>query len=442
MAITYDTLGSTVTVHPTGTVAPGQLNTAVAIVGGYDSANADSSVTAGESTVVNTGNEAETQFGASSELARQAELAFANGATAVHGVPVAETETTESFGSSSATANGTLGEAPAMDPNVHPDEDITAQDVTAGASVEVNIKYEDTPSSPSDSNTINLNPITGNWTADETAEYDITYTYGDYDTAIGEAVSQTVRAVGVCTESSSHKTTLNTDMSTAASNFRFLRGVTGADVEIDAGTTGSYTPDTTDWRMVEVAPARGTTPDGEARTVGAILGMIASQTIDVTGSITYDNVRGFDSLRVMFTPTQAESFERVTAITDEFEVAAGLTTSDESSFSDIYKNEIIDFVVEGIYAHVKNYRGGSNAGPAQRRFKSQLKRTLGSYSVPDASPPLLASGDGSQPYSVTVGIGSTDTETDVDIGIDVAPIAKEVNLDVSVGPIQFNGASV
>lgn len=442
MAITYDTLGSTVTVHPTGTVAPGQLNTAVAIVGGYDGGDADSSVIEGEPTIVNTGTEADNMFGPNSELARQAELAFANGATAVHGVPAEETETTESFGTSTSTASGTLSNAPVFDPNVHPNKDITVQDVTESSSVEVSITYASTPTQPSDTNTVNVNPVNGEWAADASSEYEFTYRYGDYDNAITAAVGETVRAVGVCTEDPSLKTSLNTELSTAQNNFRFLRGITGSEVEIDVGSTGSYSPETDDWRMVEVAPSRGTGTDGEARTVGAILGMVASQPVDVTGSITYDTVAGFTDLRTKFTPTQAESFERVTAITDEYEVAEGITTAQEDSFADIYKVEIIDFVVEGIYAHIKNYRGGSNAEPSQRRFKSQLKRTLSSYSVPNAQPPLLASGDGSQPYTVTVGIGSADTETDVDIGIDVAPIAKEVTLDVSVGPIQFNGASV
>lgn len=441
MAITYDTLGSTVTVTPTGTVAPGQINTEVAIVSGYNSAKADPSVTAGQATVVNTGTEAENMFGSPSELARQARLAFANGATAVHGVPVGETTTTENFGSGSATDNGTVNNVPVLDPNVNPAQSVTAQDVTAGNSVDVTIVYS-SPASPSGTDEMEFNPITGDWAADDTSEYDITYTYGDYSTAIGNAVGRDVRSVGVCTESDSVKTTLDSDMDTQSSNFRFLRGVTGSDVDISPASTGSYTPTVEDWRMVEVAPSRATSSQGNVRTVGAVAGMIASQPIDVTGSITYDNITGLDSLKVEFSPTEAENFSQVTALTDEFEVAEGVTTSSESAFADIYKVEIIDFIVEGIYGHIKNYRGGSNAQPARRRFKSQLKRFLGRHSVPDAIPPLLASGDGTQPYSVSVRQGSTDTEADVDIGIDVAPIAKEVVLDVSVGPIKFNGASV
>lgn len=437
MAITYDTLGSTVTVHPTGTVAPGQLNTAVAIVGGMDvgSGNANTD----EVTIVNTGTEADNEFGSGSELAIQAKLAFANGATAVHGVPLAETQTTENFTSASS---GTLSNTPVFDPNVQAEHNITAQDVTNNNSVTVNIVYADSPSQPSGPDEMNLNPRNGNWAADESVEYDITYTYGDFGSAISTAVGETVRAVGVCTEAAGPKSTLDTDMATAETNFRFLRGFTGTRVDISTGSTGSFTPDTDDWRMVEIAPSRGTHADGSARTVGAVLGLAASQPINVTGSITYDTISGLTDLRTKFSPTQAENFSRVTAVTDEYEIAQGSTTSSESTWQDIYKVEIVDFVVEGIYARIKTYRGGSNAQRAKTMFEERLRRLLSSYAAPNASPPLLASGDGSTPYSVTVGAGSTDTEADVDIGIDVAPIAKEVVLDISVGPIQFSGASV
>jgi hypothetical protein len=90
---------------------------------------------------------------------------------------------------------------------------------------------------------------------------------------------------------------------------------------------------------------------------------------------------------------------------------------------------------------VKEYKGGSNTQTAQRRFRARLKRLLASYTSPDATPPLLATGEGGRPYSVAVSNGSSDTETDVKIGMEPAPIAKEVYLDISVGPLRFNGVS-
>lgn len=443
MAITYDTLGSTVTINPVGAIAPSQLNTAVAIVGGYDSSNADSGTNTGEATIVNSAEEADTAFGADSELAYQVALALNAGATEVHGIPVPETTgTTETFGSSSATASGTVSNTPVFDDRLHPDHSVTAQDVTEGVSMSVNMVDADSPAQPSSSNTMNFNPETGNWAADTTSEYSITYDYGDYATAMSAAASRSVRNTAVCTEADSVVSTAKTDLENAGSNFHFGRAIVGSDTDISPSNTGSYTPAVEDWRIVEVAPARATDNSGNTvRTVGAIAGLLAKQPIDVTGSITYDDVPGLDTLSTNFTPTQAENFTQVTAITDNFEIAQGVTTSSEATFRDIYAVEIIDTVVEQIFAHVKSYRGGSNTLNARRRFKSKLKRTLGSMSPPTAQPPLLATGTGGQPYTVTVTQGSTDTEADVNIGIEVAPIAKEVVLDFDVGPIQFLGAS-
>lgn len=435
MAITYDTLGATVTVEPTGAVAPADLNTSVAIVGAYDSANG--SVTAGEATTVVGTSDADEQFGANSELARATAVAINNGAGTVYGVALPETQTTESF---AASSSGTLGSVPVMDPRVT-SKTITAQDTSAASSVEVNAVYG-TPQTPSPSNTINLNPVTGAWKADTSSDYDITYTYGDYDAALTEAVKQPVRMVSVGTEESSVITTLQTKLTEQANNFRFLRGVVGATPDLQSGDVSSYTPQTDDQRLVEVAPARATGSDGGVRTCHAIAGLLANQPIDVTGSITYDAVGGLTDLNVAYAPTTAESFERVTALTDEYEVAEGVTTSSKSAFSDVYKVEIIDLVVEQLYARVKEYSGGPNTDSAQRSFASRLKRLLSSQSAPTAQPPLLADGEGGQPYSVTVSTGANDTVTDVNIGIDVAPIAKQVNLAINVGPIRFGGASV
>jgi len=434
MPISYDTLGAQVTIEPSGTVAPADLNTSVAIVGGYDAANG--SATAGESTTILGLSDADEQFGSNSELARATAAAITNGASTVYGVPVPETQTTETFTSSTS---GTLGNTPAFDPRVQPEHEITAQDSVDGITVTVNEVYG-TPTTPSNTNTINVNPVTGEWAADSSSDYDITYTYGDYTSAIQTAVDQPVRYVLVGTENDSVKLTLNQELNEAERNFRLLRGVVGATPDIQSGEVSDYTPVEQDWRMIEVAPARGTGADGTLRTCFAVGGLMAGQPVDVTGSITYDQVNGFSDLNVNYAPTTAAAFEQVTALTDEFDVAEGITTSSELSFRDIYKVEIVDLITERLYQRIKNYRGGSNARTAQLRFQSRLKRDLGSFA--SAQPPLLADGEGGVPFTVTVSTGTVDTEADVDVGIDVAPIAKQVKLNVSVGPIEFGGAEV
>jgi len=439
MAITYDTLGSTVNIFSSGFVPPSGVNTQVAIVGGYDSGNAGGSVAAEEATVVKSSTEAENKFGADSELAYQAKTAFAAGASAVHGVPLPETTPTESFG---GTATGTLSNVPFFDPRVHPDQDVTAQDTQSNNSVDVTVVDANSPSTPSSSDTINLSAATGNWEADSSSDYDITYTYSTYQAAINTAANRAVRTVAVCTENDSVINTAQTELSNAAESFQFGRGVVGSSLSLSPSGVNSYAPAVDDWRIIEVTPSRATYNDTEVRTVGAIAGLVAAQPIDVTGSITYDSLNNiFDSLGVEFSPVKASNFERVTAITDEFEIAEGVTTESQSEFQDIYKAEIIDFTIEQLFARIKSYRGGSNTLRSRRQFESRLRNVLSSYATPNASPPLLATGDGSKPYSISVTRGSADDETAVSVGINVAPIAKEITLDVSTGPLQLTGVN-
>lgn len=436
MAISYNTLGGQVNITGGGTIPASDLNSTVALVGHYNPDTADGSVTPSEPTLVSSRTDAETLFGEQSELARQAALALANGAGTVYAIPVATSSESEAV---TAASSGELTNTPLVDPRVTTYE-ITAVD---GNEDSVNtIAVDGTPSSPIENNTIRINPLTGEWKATSSGDYDISYQTGAYDDAIASAVDLNPRVAALASEDPGAIITLQTDLATAASNFRFSRGVAGATPAIGPSEVADYTPTTDSWRVVEVAPSRGDDGDGEVRTVGAVAGLVASQPIDVTGSVTYDTLAGLVSLNEQYPPATASNYERVLAVTDEFAVAEGLTTASETAFADIYKAEIIDLIVEQLYERIKNYRGGSNAQPAQRKFRARIKRSLSAQATPIAQPPLLASGDGSRPYSVSVSTGATDSEAVVSVGIDPAPIAKTVTLDMSVGPIQFNGASV
>lgn len=436
MTISYDTLGGSISVEPSGSVGAGELNTSVAIVGGYDDANADPDVAAGETTIVNSSTDATNQFGEASELARQTVLANANGAGTIYGVPLPTTETSDSI---TASSSGTLDNVPICDPRVTSE----SLSVVDGSGSTVEVQYVDeTPSQPETNGTISVNPTTGEWAASSSGDYEITYSYATYESAVQEAVSQPVRYVIVCTEDGGVIQTLADELKAQAADFRFSRGVVGAMPGLASGDIASYEPTTDDQRIVEVSPARGTdTSENGVRTVGAVGGLLANQPVDVTGSVTYDALRGLETLATQYPPSDAQQFERVTGVTDTLDIAEGVTTSTEESFSDIYKVEIIDFVVEQIHERLRNYRGGSNTLDARKKFRSRLKRTLSAVSAGNAQPPLLADAEGGRPYGLGVSLGANDTITDVEIQIDPAPIAKTVNVNVGVGPIRFEGVS-
>lgn len=434
MTISYDTLGGSIDIEPSGTVTAGDLNTSVAIVGYGDTTDGEASVN--EPALVASSTEAATQFGAGSELAVQTELALANGASEVFGVVIDSTNETESV---TAQSSGTLSNAPLVDPRVT----AATLTVTDSGGTELSVQYTDgTPTQPDTTDTVAVDPTTGEWDASSSGDYEFTYEAADFTSAVESAVGETVRFVAVCTEADGPTNTLLSALENRARDFRFSRGIVGAGENPDAAQASSYSPDSDDLRLIEVAPSYGTTRNGDtARLCGAIAGLAASQPIDVTGSITYDELVGFDSLAVEYSPSQAQQFDRVTAVTDTYEIAEGVTTSTDNAFADIYKVEIVDYVVERLHRRVTEYRGGSNAQSSRRKFRSRLKRTLSSLSAPNAQPPLLADGTGGRPYALDVSLGNSDTETEVEIGIDPAPIAKQVNINVSVGPLQFQGVT-
>jgi len=255
---TFDTLQGSVNLRAQSTAQATGGSDALALVGGYDataaSASANDPVTATDAQTI------ADAFGPDSELARASRLALANGAGTVVAVAVPETtDETETF---SAASSGQLANAPIFDPSLHAEHEVTATDTTSASSVTVEVSYEDSPSAPSDADTIRLNPINGTWTADASSDYEITYDYGTYTDAIQTAATQPARYVGVLTEAAGPKATVLTELVTEAENGSYKRAVTGATPESGTGEVSGYTPAEQDYRLIEVAPARATGAGG------------------------------------------------------------------------------------------------------------------------------------------------------------------------------------
>jgi len=436
---TIDLLGTTLNVNAQGTTQTVGFTTNIAIVGGYDSANADSSVTAGEAMPVSGEAEAQRLFGENSELARAVSTALPNPVGNIYAVPVPETDSAETFGSSTATSSGTLSNAPVFDPHVHPDHDITVTDVTEGAECTVEVVYDGSPSQPTENNTVRVNVRSGEWVGDEASEYEFSYTYGDYLTAADEAAAQPVRYVACHTEAASVKNDVLSAVNEEAKNGNFKRAVVGARPEIAVGNASSYSPDVASWRMIEVAPARGFDGQDEVRTVSAVAALLAGQPVNADGSITYDDVAGLSDLNTDYRPTEAEQFSQVTAIDRTNTVVGGRTTASEAVFSRIHEVEIVDVVAETALGIANSYKGGGYFGERTRLLEKAFERALNAFA--QQRPPLLSDPDG-EPYDVDVSPGATDTEVQVRIGIHPAPIMEEITLNLNLGEVvTFGGAS-
>ncbi len=408
------------------------VNRVVGIVGGMNTS--EGSANTGEAVQVSGSSEARDLFGKDSELHIQVKKAYQNGATNVWCVPLTETEITESF---SSVSDGTLSNVPIIDPTINTEHSITAQDTVEGSSVDVNISYDDPPSTPTSSNTMNLNPRTGDFDADESSDYDITYEYNDFGIALDTILEKNIRYVAVCTESESVANTLATKLDNLEEGFTFIRGVVGAKVGL---TPSSYSDNLDDQRIVLVATSRANVDSTtEARTVGAVAGKIGGKPLG--DSTTYETIGGFTSLRNTFSyPDELETLinSQVTPLhdtVDGIEIVKDMTTSTEPKFERAYETDIIDHAVQEMHLITKEFVGELNSEDNRNILARSLRKQLGN--LEDNEPdPLL------EDYDITVTEGSNDDEVDVEAGLDTTGLMDNINVDVVIGDVvRFEGTS-
>lgn len=433
-----------ITVLEGGTVAVSvAFENSMVVVGGMDTANG--SATPGNVIAVESPSDAQTLFGDGSELHEQSQLAFQNGVGSLYMMPVAETTTTETFGSSTATDSGTLSNVPFMDPSVHGEHDVTAQDVTEGTSVTVNVVYVDgSPSAPTSSNEINLDYITGQWTADETSEYDITYTYGDYSaSALQPAVDQATRMVAVCTEHESVVNDLASELNSNAQNFTFSHGIAGATPKEDGVQTNTYATNYSDGvderRISLVSPSRGYVDAAETnavRTVGAVGGYLASLPLGV--SATADSLGGFTGLRSELTPQDAGDLidKQVMPLIDypPVEIVSDMTTSTTQKFERVYTNQVVDEATELSHQISREFVGEQNTETQRRLLARSHKNAFGT--MENGTPPQL------DDYTVSVSEDNSDpNKTNVNVALDVVDVMDLIDVTMTVGDIVRNGGA-
>lgn len=433
MTETYGTTAipsDSITVTSGGTVAiSAAFEATVGLVGGYDAANG--SATGGTVTTVESSADAAAKFGEESELKRQADLAFQNGASAIYAVPVAETEVTEQ----DLGTSGTLNNTPIFDPNVQPEHTITASD-SGGTDPDVTITYESPPATPTASDEVAVNPVTGEYEFDSSAagSYDLDYAYGDYEAAIQEVVTKSPRQVAVCTEATSVANSLLTELNTQASSFAFSHGTVGG----LPGTDSSAYSDAFDARRLSVTlPSRGYTDDAETtevRTIGAVAGRLSAKPLG--NSATYDDLGGLASLRTSYTnselgtliDSQVLPLKQGGGIT----LVKDMTTSQDPRFERVYASEIVDEVTEISHQISQDFIGRPNTGTNRTSLAESHRSSLAEL----RSDALLNA------FAVSVGEGASEDTVVLDLGINVVGVMDTIDVTVTVGDvITFQGAA-
>lgn len=410
------------------------------VVGGMDTNSGNA--TPGDLTTVSSPADAQTKFGDGSELHDQAKLAFGNGVGTLKAVPVTETSvSSETQGSQS----GTLDNAPIFDPNVNGEHSITAAD-TSGTDPDVNVHYGSTPPTPS-SDTINVNPVTGEYEADAApaGDYEFDYEYGTYDSAtIAKAVDDSPRIVALCTENESVVNTAATEVNDNATDFDFMHVVAGAYPVPDPTDTQTYTSNYSDGvderRVSLVSPPRAYTDDAETnlvRTHGAVGGYLASLSLGL--SATGDEIGGLTALRADFAPTDAGNIidDQVLPLIDYpgIEIVKDMTTSTTQKFERVYGMQVIDEATEISHLISRSFIGEQNT-QANRDALGRSHRNA-YIGMREGTPKQL------DDYTVNVTENTSNSDqVDVSIGLDIVDIMDIVDVTITVGDIiRNNGAS-
>lgn len=447
------TYGSTVipgvetTVDAGGTVpvSPG-VDRSATIVGGMDTSAG--SATPGDAVTVTTVSQAIDLFGEDSELHEQCRLALLNGVTDLRAVPVTETTVTTE---TQSTQSGTLDNAPIFDPNFQNEHSITVTDA-GGGTLDVNIVYEDTVSAPSATDSININPRSGDYNADagpDGANYEFDYVYGDYgSTVMQTAAGEETREVIVCHSDSTIVNNALTEVNSNDDNFVFQHVTAITDprendendfTETPANYTDNYTDTYDDFRLSVVAPAIGFVDDAETNMVrlsGAVGGYLASRPLG--DSATADNISGITGLRTDFAPADASDLvdaQVLPLIQDgAVEVVKDMTTSTEPKFERVFAILIMDEVTE-LSREVSKRFVGELQTETNRYLLDRSHRTFLREMATDA-PPLL---DG---FNLNVSENSGDSsQTDVEIGIDIVNVMDTIKIDLLVGDVVLNGGA-
>lgn len=440
MALNYGTTAipsDTYTVQSGGTVnVSAAFERSVAVIGGMDTSTG--SATEGSVVEVTDPSDAQSKFGDGSELHEACAMLFQNGAVTVHALPVSETTVTEN----AVGTSGTLSNVPLFDTNIHDEHSITFTDTTDG-DLTVNIVYDSPPSTPTASDTVAINPVTGEFEADAaaTGQYDVTYDYGDYSSSeIQKATAKETRIVLILTETEAVVNDLATELDSQDDDFVFQHGVAGAAPVPDTSSPSSYTSGYSDGlddeRITIVSPPRGFIDDAETdqhRTMSAVAGYLSSLPLGL--SATNDSIGGLTGLRTEFTPSQAGTLRdnQVMPLIDwpPVTIVQDMTTSTTQRFERVYAMQVIDEVTELSHAVSREFVGDQQTAATRNQLRRSHRNFL--KEMRDDSPPLIDN------FAVNVTENSSNSnQTDVELGIEVVGVMDTIDVTITVGDIVEN----
>lgn len=408
------------------------------VVGVGDQPNASASVNT--VTEVKSRIDADNKFGEGSELAENVRDAIDNGANLdfLYGVMVDETSvTSETFTSASS---GTL----ANNPIIEDLSTITVRDTVDSVDATVEFRYDSPPSPPSNTDTVHINPMTGEWEADSSSDYDFDYSYPTYDTALVNVFDHTVTEetgiVNTLAEAGSVASNLSGKLNTARSSYKMYMGLQTAEPNANDSDsppdadydTANYTDNIDNDAMFLHAPGRK--KDDKHVMSGAIAGVMAGNPLN--DSIYNDQVTLAEDLEQKLSDPEPDELEGEEVIPivqkqdgGEIRIARNLSTSTATDWErDYWRKRIVDQVVLIAKAVGDAVIGRINDQRTRDTVESQITSELRGLAQDRLIEPNTQ--DGTKWF---VDVYEVDADTvGVDIGVTPQGIAKRVETNITI----------
>jgi hypothetical protein len=298
---------------------------------GYDSSNnVDGGASASTPRQINAPLEADTLFGADSELAGGMQEALQNGANIdfLYGVAVPRTDVTAE---SQGAQTGSLDNVEIVENT----DTITVEDMDGTGSVtatlDVEFRYAGAPSTPTENETVFINPLTGEYAANTapTDHFEFDYTFNNYETAFNDSdvlgvVDENETGVfWALTDSDAVSSQLDTVVSTLRDNYQLVTGFAfaepndqvtfepaettvengGAEPRYDTANYASANQSVSSNSFFKPAPAR-TDSDPDKTIGGGLAGLYAGKPID--NAVYNEAVSGYNTLQQKLNKTEAD----------------------------------------------------------------------------------------------------------------------------------------
>lgn len=306
-------------------------------------------------TQIGSRQDADAKFGDGSELANAMKDALANGANInyLYGVAVDTSSVTAENHTGSAT--GTLDNSPIVEDL----DTITVTDVTdSSTEATVEFRYDSPPTAPSNDDIVHINPLTGEWAADASSEYEFDYEYqqwGDAFSAADNVVNEDETAVyAALSDAESVASDLSGTVTSLRGEYQMVKGLAGAPPNANSSETppdpsydtATYDDSINDDAMFLIAPARK--QDSTQTIIGGVAGLFAGHAINEP--VYNDAVSGYTDLEQKLARSEAQDLRDVEVIpvrqSGTIRVKDNTSTSDETDWErDFWRRRIVDRVI-------------------------------------------------------------------------------------------------